>query len=143
MRLVLIYPKTSESPLNFVHSTKLNSCLSPSNQFAICLYCLYLNYCAIIAKCLMLKCLLPEGHSITCLLSTISPTQFLSLSSHRSHDQVKVAPMLSSMPSISEGEAKLPLTLFSSCASFCSCMINTLSLQILYPVLLLFVSECK
>lgn len=59
--------------------------------------------------------------------------------------------MLSSMPSISEGEAKLPLTLFSSCAPtalffFCVCvrMINTLSLQISYPLLpLLFILEHK
>lgn len=43
----------------------------------------------------------------------------LAPSSQRSHDRVKVTPVLSSVPSISGGEEELPLALFCSCASLC------------------------
>lgn len=108
---------------NFVHFQSPNIFFSlPFNQFAICLFCLLSNsrLCAAVAQCRMFKCLFRKGRSSACLLITNAISLYLYLSSQQPRVQVKVAPMLSSMPSISEWEAKLPLTLFCSCAPlFC------------------------
>lgn len=90
--------------------------------------------CAVMAPRLVFKCLLPKGHSRACLLITKSLSPSPPPNWSHSHDRVKVAPMLSSMPSISEGVAKLPLTLYFVPVPFLLWVIHTHPLQTSYPL---------